>query len=74
VLARAIIKIHKNPSLAQRMVEESQVILHQYGIFNEQMMRMERYYQGLINHDIAVPHCLRKKTSRMLLKFMAAIT
>lgn len=74
VLARAIIKIHKNPSLAQRMVEESQVILHQYGIFNEQMMRMERYYQGLITHDIAGPHCLRKKTSRLMLKLMAAVT
>lgn len=74
VLARAIIKIHKNPSLAKRMVEESQVILHQYGIFNEQMMRMERYYQGLISHDISTGHTIRKAISRFLFKLMVAFT
>jgi glycosyltransferase involved in cell wall biosynthesis len=74
VLARAMIKIHKNPSLARRMVEESQVILHQYGIFNEQMMRMERYYQGLIHHDIAHPSGLRKAASHWLLQLLTAMT
>jgi phosphatidylinositol alpha-1,6-mannosyltransferase len=68
VLARAIIKMHQNPALAQRMVEESQVALHQYGIFNEQMMRMERYYNGLLNHDIPRRHPIRKAISRLLLK------
>jgi glycosyltransferase involved in cell wall biosynthesis len=74
VLARAIIKIHKNPTLASRLVEESQVILHQYGIFNEQMMRMERYYQGLISRKLSVPNCLRKRLNRWLLQFMVNIT
>lgn len=74
VLARAIIKMHKNPALARRMVEESQVILHQYGIFNEQMMRMERYYQGLIHHEIPMHRNIRKKISRGLFKLMIAVT
>jgi len=74
VLARAIIKIHKNPSLARRMVEESQVILHQYGIFNEQMMRMERYYYGLINHDISAGHVVRKRISRFLFRLLVSLT
>lgn len=74
VLGRAIIKMHKNPALAQRMVEESQVILHQYGIFNEQMMRMERYYQGLLNHDIPITHSLRKTVSRICFKLLIGLT
>lgn len=74
VLARAIIKLHKNPSLARRMVEESQVILHQYGIFNEQMMRMERYYQGLITYNLSAGHTFRKALSRFLFKLMVAFT
>lgn len=74
VLARAIAKIHKNPSLAARMVEESQVILHQYGIFNEQMMRMERYYHGLVNRDIHSKNCVRKRISRFLFRVMVALT
>ncbi len=74
VLARSIIKMHKNPALAQRMVEESQVILHQYGIFDEQMMRMARYYQGLLNGEIPRRHSLRKQFSRMFFKLLIAIT
>ncbi len=74
VLSRAIIKIHKNPSLAGRMVEESQVILQQYGIFNDQMMRMERYYQGLVQREIAERDCLRKKLNRLLFRLVVALT
>jgi glycosyltransferase involved in cell wall biosynthesis len=70
VLGRAIIKVHQNPELARRMVEESQVILHQYGIFNEQMMRMERYYNGLLSQDIPRRHPVRKALSRALLKLL----
>lgn len=74
VLARAIVKIHKNPALATRMVEESQVILHQYGIFNEQMMRMERYYHGLVHRDIPSRNCIRKRISRFLFRLVIALT
>lgn len=74
VLARAIVKIRKNPDLAGRMVEESQVILHQYGIFDEQMMRMERYYQGLVSREIPIRNCLRKKISRALLHALILLT
>lgn len=74
VLARAIQKIHKNPALAKRMVEESQVILHQYGIFNEQMMRMERYYHGLVSSQIPCSHNIRKKISRALFRLMIGLT
>ncbi|WP_373533188.1 glycosyltransferase family 4 protein [Vampirovibrio sp.] len=74
VLARSIIKIHKNPALAGRLVEESQVILHQYGIFSEQMMRMERYYQGLISRKLSVPNCIRKKLNRWLFQLIVNIT
>jgi hypothetical protein len=38
------------------------------------MMRMERYYQGLINNDISVPQCLRKKASRLMFKLVVAVT
>jgi len=74
VLARAITKIHKNPSLARRMVEEAQVPLHQYGIFNEQMMRMERYYQGLKNGDIGAPPLLRRLANGLLMRLLVAFT
>lgn len=74
VLARAIIKIHKNPSLACRMVEEAQVILHQYGIFSEQMMRMERYYHGLTSRKLSVPNCIRKKLNRLLFQLVINLT
>jgi glycosyltransferase involved in cell wall biosynthesis len=74
VLARAVIKIYKNPTLASRLVEESQVILNQYGIFNEQMMRMERYYQGLISRKLSVPNCIRKRLNRLLLHLIVNFT
>ncbi|MGE0201574.1 MAG: glycosyltransferase family 4 protein [Candidatus Melainabacteria bacterium] len=46
-LAQAIIKLRNNPELVQRIVDESQVILQAYGLFDQQMQRMERYYFGL---------------------------
>ncbi|HEY9744994.1 MAG TPA: glycosyltransferase family 4 protein [Oculatellaceae cyanobacterium] len=72
VLAGAIVKMHHNPALAKRMVEESQVILHQYGIFDEQMMRMERYYNGLLSQDIPRRHPVRKALNRFLLKALVS--
>jgi glycosyltransferase involved in cell wall biosynthesis len=74
VLARAIVKMHQNPALAKRMVEESQIILHQYGIFSDQMMRMERYYHGLISQDIPQRRSLRKVISRGLFRLLIALT
>lgn len=74
VLARAIIKIRKNPSLARRMVEESQVVLHQYGIFGEQMMRMERYYQGMLNRNLRPRQGFRKRLSGVLFRLLATLT
>lgn len=74
VLGRAIIKICKNPALVQRMVEESQVVLHQYGIFNEQMQRMERYYRGLKERQIPIHHSIRRTLTRWFLKLMVTIT
>jgi glycosyltransferase involved in cell wall biosynthesis len=73
-LATAIVKIHQNPALAGRMVEESQLILHQYGIFNEQMMRMERYYHGLVTRQIPVSKGLRKAASRLLFQGLVHFT
>ncbi|WP_303674726.1 glycosyltransferase [Vampirovibrio chlorellavorus] len=74
VLARSIIKIHKNPALASRLVEESQVILHQYGIFQEQMMRMERYYYGLVNGELQRPGYFRKLLSRWMFQWVVQLT
>jgi glycosyltransferase involved in cell wall biosynthesis len=74
VLARAITKIHKNPSLARRMVEEAQVPLHQYGIFTEQMMRMERYYQGLKNGDVSPPSLWQRWCNALLMNLLVAFT
>lgn len=48
-LAQAIIKVAKNTDLVGRMIEESQLILQQYGLFDQQMRRMERYYHALKN-------------------------
>jgi len=48
-LAQAIIKVSKNTELVGRMIEESQLILQQYGLFDQQMRRMERYYHALKN-------------------------
>ena len=70
VLARAITKIHHNPALAHRMVEEAQVPLHQYGIFNEQMMRVERYYQGLKNGDISKPSFCKRLLNSLLMNLL----
>lgn len=47
VLALTIQKIYTNPALTERLIDESQVVLYQYGIFSEQMRRMEHYYDGL---------------------------
>ena len=74
VLARAVIKIHKQDAFAKRMVEESQVILHQYGIFYEQMLRMERYYLGLKDHTIPIHHSIRRTVTRLFLKLVVAFT
>jgi glycosyltransferase involved in cell wall biosynthesis len=74
VLARAITKIHKNPSLAKRMVEEAQVPLYQYGIFNEQMMRMERYYQGLKAGQIAPPPNWRRLLDGITMGLLTLVT
>ncbi len=46
-LAQAITRLAENPETVQRIVEESQVILQEYGVFKQQMMRMDRYYYGL---------------------------
>lgn len=74
VLARAITKIHKNPSLARRMVEEAQVPLHQYGIFTEQMMRMERYYLGLKAGQISPPPTWRRLLDGAMMGLLTALT
>jgi L-malate glycosyltransferase len=47
VLSIVIRKIYDNPALTERLVDESQVILYQYGVFTEQMRRMDHYYNGL---------------------------
>lgn len=73
-LANAIIKMHQNPVLTGRMVEESQLILHQYGIFTEQMARMERYYHGLVSGQIPQGKGFRKKLSRLLFKGLVYLT
>ena len=74
VLARAISKIHHNPSLARRMVEEAQVPLHQYGIFSEQMMRVERYYQGLKNGDISKPPLGKRLLNSLLMNLLVTFS
>lgn len=74
VLARSIVKIHKNPALASRLVEESQVILHQYGIFQEQMMRMERYYYGLVHHKLQSTSQWQKQLNRLLFQGVIQFT
>ncbi|MEB3285988.1 MAG: glycosyltransferase family 4 protein [Vampirovibrionales bacterium] len=48
-LALAIIKLRGNQELRERILEESQLILQEYGIFDQQMQRMERYYFALKN-------------------------
>ncbi len=73
-LASAVIKLHRNPALAGRMVDESQVILHQYGIFSEQMMRMERYYHGLSTGRIESGHSLRKSINHWLLQLIVGLS
>lgn len=47
-LAQAIIKLHQHPELVERFKEESQLVLQQYGIFRDQMLRMERYYYSVV--------------------------
>ncbi len=74
VLARAIVKIFKNPALARRMVEEAQVPLYQYGIFAEQMMRMERYYQGLKIGDVSPPSLGQQVCNGLLMNLLVAVS
>ncbi|MEM0950844.1 MAG: glycosyltransferase family 4 protein [Cyanobacteria bacterium P01_H01_bin.74] len=56
-LAKSIEKIYNNPALAERLVEESQVVLYQYGIFNEQMRRMAQYYNTIARVSQAKEPC-----------------
>lgn len=58
-LANAVIKLQRNEDLVKRMVEESQLILHEYGIFDQQMHRMERYYHALKNKRMEKPKGFR---------------
>jgi len=74
VLARVIVKTHKNPALANRMVEEAQVPLHQYGIFHEQMMRVERYYQGLKSGQISPPPFISRMLNLLCMQLLVDFT
>jgi glycosyltransferase involved in cell wall biosynthesis len=67
-LAHAIIKIYNNPGLAKRMAEESQLILQQYGLFDTQMSRMERYYHGLAENQLKTANTLGKHLSHLILR------
>jgi len=73
-LAHAIVKIYNNPGLAQRMAEESQLILQQYGLFDTQMSRMERYYHGLADDQLRTANSFGKHLSRLLLQSIVQFT
>jgi glycosyltransferase involved in cell wall biosynthesis len=73
-LAQAIIKINSNPNLMHRMVEESQLILQQYGLFDTQMARMERYYQGLAQNQLETTQSLGKSLSAFFFKCVIQFT
>jgi len=73
-LAHAIVKIYNNPGLAQRMAEESQLILQQYGLFDTQMSRMERYYHGLADDQLKTANSFGKQLSRLLLQSIVQFT
>jgi glycosyltransferase involved in cell wall biosynthesis len=74
-LAQAIVKMAKNQNeLVDRMVDESQLILQQYGVFEQQMQRMERYYFALKNKRIQAPNDWNKVMGGACFKLLAAFT
>lgn len=74
-LSQAIIRLAKEPQLAERLVEESQVILQQYGIFEQQMHRMSRFYQTLADKGSAKSHKpLFNLIDRLLFRLLVQFT
>lgn len=73
-LTQAIIRLAKEPELGQRLVEESQVILQQYGIFEQQMHRMERFYQALADNNAKSHKPLFNIFDRLLFRFLVQFT
>lgn len=73
-LAHAIVRIARNPDLVQRMVDESQVVLQQYGLFDQQMYRMERYYYSLANRSVSSRTRLAKLFDRLWFKLWTNLT
>ncbi len=50
-LAQSIIRLSQEPELAQRCVKNADTVLKRYGIFDEQMARMEDHYQDLATKE-----------------------
>ena len=73
-LAQAIVKISENPELTARLVDESQLTLQEYGIFDQQLWRMERYYQGLKFRQIRSRSGLGRMLDRLLFRFLVRTT
>ncbi len=73
-LAQAIIRIANNPDLVTHMIEESQLVLQQYGIFEQQMLRMERYYQRLAHEQPRWTNTMRMKFDRLIYKALINLT
>ena len=73
-LAQAIARVAKNPDLVARMVDESQVVLQQYGVFDQQMYRMERYYYSLAGQRTSSRTRLARSFDRLFLWLMVQLT
>ena len=73
-LAQAIIKIAENPELAARLADESQLTLQEYGIFDQQLWRMERYYQGLKFRQIKARSGFSRMLDGLLFRLLVNLT
>lgn len=73
-LGQAIIKLHKNHDLVERIIEESQVILQQYGLFDQQMQRMERYYYALKSRRMFNPNRMLNAWNNLSLDTLVNLT
>ena len=73
-LAQAIIKIAEHPEITERLIDESQLTLQEYGIFDQQLWRMERYYQGLKFHQLKSRGGFGRFVDRQLFRLLVGLT
>ncbi len=72
-LADAIIRLHQEPELSPQLIKNADAILKRYGIFDDQMARMETHYQSLATQKKLNGKFSSKQFNKTLYKMLIRI-